>query len=543
MSEDRGGASVVVGARESRAQGEGRQEVETLLKTEERFVDSDHQADRAWLLGVQRKLYRWSQENPVGRYRDLWNWITDIRNLRCAWSTVAGNKGKRTPGIDGKTVASIVREQGKEVYLTEIREELRTGKYHPSPSRRKMIPKPGKPGEFRPLGIPTIKDRVVQSAVKQILEPIFEARFWHVSYGFRPGRSCHGALEHIRMAMRPIAKSEDGKRRALPYRWVIEGDIQSCFDQIDHHYLMGRIRQRLADRAVNRLLTEFLKAGVLAEDQIVRTEIGTPQGGIISPLLANIALSAIEERYERWVNHQRKTRRYRKCDGIKAAMDARSTDRKAGRPVYFPLRYADDFIILVSGSRKDAQREKEALEMYLMQTTRLILSPKKTKITSLKVGFNFLGHHARMKWDDRFGWTPRVEIPKTKIKDLRYRVKQITTRATTTWSLSQLLRNLNPILRGWGNFYRFCTGAKAILSSLDWYVRDRIWRWLEKKNPKSGRRQLIARRKASLNHPGCKVWKDGGEEQYLMGYLPVMRYRRGWMKTPVFAMTSGEPDA
>jgi len=287
----------------------------------------------------------------------------------------------------------------------------------------------------------------------------------------------------------------------------------------------------------------FLKAGALAEDQFIRTEMGTPQGGIISPLLANIALSAIEERYERWVNHQQKTRQYRKSNGIKAAMGARSTDRRIGRPVYFPVRYADDFIVLVSGSRKDAQREKEALEKHMLETTRLILSQKKTKITSLRKGFDFLGHHVRMKWDDRFGWSPRVEIPRMKIMDLRYRVKQITTRATTLWSLSLLLRKLNPILRGWGNFYRFCTGAKAILSSLDWYVRDRLWRWMEKKNPKSGRRRLMSRRQASLNHPRCKVWKEGGEEQFLMGYLSVMRFRRGWMRTPAFALTSGEPDA
>jgi len=155
---------------------------------EQRPVDSGHQADKAWLLNVQKKLYTWSRDHPDEAYRDLWNWITDPRNLRCAWRRIATNKGRRTPGIDGKTVGSIRREEGTEAFLDELRRALRSGSYRPSPCRRKLIPKPGQPGKFRPLGIPTITDRVVQSAIKQILEPIFEAQFWHVSYGFRPGR-------------------------------------------------------------------------------------------------------------------------------------------------------------------------------------------------------------------------------------------------------------------------------------------------------------------------------------------------------------------
>lgn len=152
-------------------------------------------------------------------------------------------------------------------------------------------------------------------AIKQFLEPILEARFWHVSYGFRPRRGCHGALEHIRMATRPRKTSNvDGKRHDTPYQWVVEGDIKGCFDHIDHHRLMNRVRQHCADRRVNRLLMQFLKAGALSEEQFLRTDAGTPQGGIISPLLANIALSVIEE-HERWVNHQTKRRARRSGDG------------------------------------------------------------------------------------------------------------------------------------------------------------------------------------------------------------------------------------
>jgi len=542
-TDDRGGgASEVVRARESRVQGEGRQGIGTLQKPEESPVDSGRQADLAWLLNVQKKLYQWSRENTDQQYRELWNWITDPRNLRCAWRHIATNKGKRTPGVDGETVGSIRRGKGESAFLNGVRNELRSNSYRPSPCRRKMIPKRGKPGKFRPLGIPTIKDRVVQCAVKQVLEPIFEAGFWRVSYGFRPGRGCHGALEHIRMTIRPRATAADGLRRNPPYQWVIEGDIKGCFDHIDHHSLMQRVRRRIADRKVNRLVVQFLKAGVLTKEQFLITSAGTPQGGIISPLLANIALSAIEERYERWVNHQSKTRQCRKSDGVTAAMNARSTDRRAGRPVFFPIRYADDFVILVSGDREDALAERQALTGFLRETLRLELSPEKTRVTPLIEGFEFLGHRVRLRWDPRFGYTPRVEIPKAKLADLRHRVKQLTRRKRILLPLSRQLKDLNPILRGWGYFYRYCTNAKRFLVQLDWYVGDRLWCWMRKKYPKAGARWIIQQRQRSQKGNRL-VWKADQLEQFLMGRIPVRRYRRGWMGTPDYARIPGEPDA
>jgi retron-type reverse transcriptase len=208
------------------------------------------------------------------------------------------------------------------------------------------------------LGIPTVRDRVVEGAVKNLLEPIFEASFWHVSYEFRPGRGCHGALEHIRMSMRPRAKAEDGRRQRTPYHWIIEGDIKGCFDHIDHHKLMQRVRMRIDDIKVTRLLGQFLKADVLADGLVLPTSEGTPQGGVISPLLANIALGVIEERYERWTHHRRKIRAHRSCDPVTAAMRVHMSDRIAGRPVFFPIRYADDFVVLVSGTREQAEEVK-----------------------------------------------------------------------------------------------------------------------------------------------------------------------------------------
>ena len=159
MSRRGRGASQVVRARESRAHGEGRQGVGTHPESEERSVDADQQADKAWLLDVQRKLYQWSRDNPAETYRKLWNWVTDPHNLRCAWRRAASNQGKRSAGIDGMTVARIRREQGEAAFLDGLCEQLRSGSYKPSPCRRKLIPKRGKPGKFRPLAIPTVADR------------------------------------------------------------------------------------------------------------------------------------------------------------------------------------------------------------------------------------------------------------------------------------------------------------------------------------------------------------------------------------------------
>ncbi len=402
-------------------------------------MDLDDQADEVWLLSVQRKLYQWSRAHPQDSYRDLWNWITEIRNLRCAWRKIALNQGRRTAGVDGMTVSGIRAGMGMDLFLEQIQCDLRSGRYKPGPSRRKLIPKPRQPGKFRPLGIPTVRDRVVQCAVKNILEPIFEASFWHVSYGFRPGRGCHGALEHIRLSMCPRVKAADGRRQKTPYQWVIEGDIKGCFDNIDHHQLMERVRARVIDGKVTRLIAQFLKAGVLADGFLLPTDKGTPQGGVISPLLANIALGVIEERYERWTHHRRKIQSRRKSDARTAAMWARMTDRQAGRAVFFPVRYADDFVVLVSGTREQAEREKADLAKYLRESMKLELSIEKTRVSDLTEGFQFLSQRVRYKWHPRFGYMPRIEIPTSKRADLRYTVKQMTTRATTQWSLPEPL--------------------------------------------------------------------------------------------------------
>jgi hypothetical protein len=204
-------------------------------------VDTDYQADRAWLLDTQRKLYTWAKTRPADAYRDMWNWVSDPRNLRMAWRRVESNGGARSAGVDRVTVDSIVKRDGVAHFLTDTRRRLRTGAYRPRPVRRVMIPKRGKPGQFRPLGVPTVRDRVVQAAVLQVLEPIFEADFKPVSYGFRPRRACRDALEHIRNAIRPTGRKTD-KDWGHFYRHCY--GAKAVFTRVDH-YVWDRLRRWL----------------------------------------------------------------------------------------------------------------------------------------------------------------------------------------------------------------------------------------------------------------------------------------------------------
>ena len=345
------------------------------------------------------------------------------------------------------------------------------------------------------------------------------------------------------MTMRPRAKAEDGRRRRAPYPWIIEGDIKGCFDNIDHHKLMQRVRARIGDIKVTRLLGQFLKAGVLADGIVLPTSHGTPQGGVISPLLANIALGVIEERYERWTHHRRKIRAHRRCDPVTAAMGARMSDRKAGRP--YSHRSGMPTTSSFSSQEPASKPRKKRRHSPRTCTRRWGWSyPSKRPTFPIRPRkIAFLGHRVRYKWHPRFGLMPRIEIPNDKRADIRYKVKQMTTRSTIGWSLSHLLQKLNPILRGWGNYFRFCTGASAIFASIDWYVGDRIWRWLMKKHGSLSRKKTTIRRLPSRLRPTRRVWREGATEQFLLSSLVVERFQRGWMRAPAFAMVPGKPDA
>src|SRR5215210_1939974 len=272
---------------------------------------------------MQAKLHRWAVADPGRRFDDLFNFVYDPGTLLVAFARVAGNRGARTPGVDGVTVVDIEEQVGLPGFLDDLRAAVKDGSFRPLPVRERKIPKPGGSGRVRSLGIPTITDRVVQAALKLVLEPIFEADFLPVSYGFRPRRRAMDAVAEIHLF------------GTKSYRWVLDADIEACFDRIDHTALMDRVRLRVKDKRVLALVKAFLKAGILTElGEKKDTPTGTPQGGILSPLLANIALSALDEHLHRpW-----------QPGGVVSTRSRRERRRAKGLPNWRIVRYADDCV-------------------------------------------------------------------------------------------------------------------------------------------------------------------------------------------------------
>ncbi len=508
--------------------------------------------DRLWLQSVQRKLYAQSRDHPDYRFDELWGLVTDPRNLRIAFGRVQRNRGARTAGVDRITVKKIV-QQGSEEYLVAIREDLRGGKFQPNPVRRVLIPKAGKPGVFRPLGIPTVKDRTVQAAMKQIMEPIFEAGFYPTSYGFRPGRSARGALAHLKALLLPRGAKRGNSAELLPFQWAIEGDIKSCFDHIGHHPLMVRVRRRIGDGKLNRLIVAFLKAGVMSETQFIRSDSGSPQGGILSPLLSNVALSIIDERYERQVYPRTGTTGSRRGRPVKPLTDPtliarratfnRASDKRRGLPVFMPMRYADDFVILVSSPDRDpgqcrmlAEQEKSDLAAMLETQMGLTLSTEKTLVTPVTSTMRFLGHHLRVRRHPRHRrLVPRLVIPKDRSQRLRRSIGLIFDRSTVTETLENRLKCLNPLLRGWGNFYRHAWGAKRVFAGIDNHVWWTIQRWLVKKHPDTPINQIAKQYGWHKPRQRALRWRDGDTVPVPLAAIRVVRYHQGADPGPHYA--------
>ena len=512
------------------------------------------QSDKDWLLSVQRKLYTQSQKDLSYVFEKLWGFITDSRNLRVAFARVARNKGRRTAGADRVTVAHVVAA-GADAFIEQTRKELREGAFRPGAVRRVLIPKPGQRGKFRPLGIPTVQDRTVQAAMKNILEPIFEADFFPCSYGFRPHRSAHAALEELRKLLLPQEiGTVDGPAIRLPYQWAIEGDIKGCFDNISHHGLMNRVRRRIADGKVNRLIVAFLKAGIMAEVRFLRSETGTPQGGILSPLLANVALSVIDERYERYVWPRRTPRPLTDPKAIKKRAsynrnNDRRTDQGLSRVVCIPVRYADDFIVLVSAphgpgeddrAREAAHQEKAELAKLLKETLNLELSEAKTAITQVTRPMRFLGTHVRVQHHPHFGWCSKNVIPKDRSKLLRSKVKAIFRGNARTAPLKSRLDLLNPLLRGWSAYYRHSWGAHRVFAALDSWVWWTIRKWLLQRHRPTTAGRLYAQ--YGWRKPRGKTvrWREDDTVPFEMVSQRVERYRHAWMTPPDFAQAEME---
>lgn len=441
---------------------------------------------------IQTKLHQWAKDDPDRRFVDLFNLVCDPAFLLVAWKRVRTNRGAKTAGVDAQTAYSITVERGEDRFLAELRADLKARTFQPLPVRERLIPKAG--GKKRRLGIPTVRDRVVQAALKLVLEPIFESGFQPCSYGFRPGRRAQDAIAEIHHFC------------SRSYEWVLDGDITACFDEIAHSALMNRMRRRIGDKRVLALVKAFLKTGILTEaGREEETLSGTPQGGILSPLLANVALSVLDEHFATaWA-------------AMGQTSSARQEYRRKGQATYRLVRYADDFVVLVAGTRSQVG-ELRAEVAAVLAPMGLRLSEAKTRIVHIDEGFDFLGF--RIQRHQKPGTARQLVYTypsKAALASVKRQVRKLT-QGMTTQSLAVLLYRLNPVLRGWTTYFRYGV-SKATFNYLRAFVWRRVVNWLRHKHR---RRNWAWLRRHHL--PGW--WPTDGEVTlFNPGGVPVTRYR------------------
>lgn len=388
-----------------------------------------------------KTLYLCAKESPTRRFHALYDKIYRPDILWEAWQRVKRKKG--SGGVDGQTIEQIVSEYGEGKFLNELYLELKDRRYHPSPVLRTYIPK--EDGKKRPLGIPTIKDRVAQMATKMIIEPIFEADFHDCSFGFRPKRNAHQAIARIRKASKKCF-------------WVVDVDIQGYFDNINQVKLMKLLEQRISDRRVLKLIRKWLEAGIMEEGNIRNTVTGTPQGGVISPLLANIYLNTMDRLWEKKFKHLGEL-----------------------------IRYADDYVIMC----KSKQQALDSIQVIqsIMGKLDLSINRDKSKLVNLWNdidGFDFLGFHNRKLPIRRKGGNTlyvMAHIPKKNaMKKMRAKIKAYTAPRNKLYlDIRELVKGLNRILQGLKNYYLLSPIAKRWLNRIDWYVLERLTLFYNKK--------------------------------------------------------------
>ena len=385
--------------------------------------------DRWWWIAhwvwTERMLTRLETSEPTTVWFGLWDKVIAERNLQAGFWAVWRNRG--APGVDGQTVPQFEAQEQAE--LAQLRQELRQQRYRRQPARRVWIPKAGTT-EKRPLGIPAVRDRTVEAALKHVLEPIFEHDFAEQSYGFRPGRGCGEAVQRVEQLL------EEGRA------WCVDVDFKSYFDTIPHERLLGLIRQRIVDGQVMALLEQSLKAGVLEELKGWQpTEHGTPQGAVISPILANLYFNPL--------------------------------DHQMAQCGWQMVRYADDLVVLCR-TKEEAEQALRHLRQW-SQEAGLTVHPTKTRIVNVQSeGFDFLGWHFRgdKKW-------PR----KKSLQKLQDKLRPLSGR-TNRRSLSEIIAQANPILRGWHGYFR--ASYRTGLSGPDGWLRRRLRAMLRKRNRRPG---------------------------------------------------------
>lgn len=451
--------------------------------------------------GMQTKLHRWAAVDHGRRFDDVYNLVYDPATLVMAFDRVAGNAGARTPGVDRRTVRYIQEVVGVEAFLDDIRDQLKTRAFVPLPVRERMIPKGQGSGKLRRLGIPTVRDRVVQAALKLVLEPVFEADFLPISYGFRPNRRAQDAIAEVH------------HYGTHGYHWVLDADIEACFDQISHPALVARVRARVKDKRVLALVKAFLKAGILTETgQREETNSGTPQGGILSPFLANIALSVLDEHFEgqwrQWSQKQRATR------------------QRKGLGTWRLFRYADDFAVMVNGSRAHAEAVRAEAARVLVPMG-LRLSEAKTRVVHLDEGFEFLGF--RIKRRRKRGtskWQVYTFIADKPVQALKRKIRSLTHRLSQA-KFGPVLFQINRILRGWGRYFRHAV-AKNTFDILRNFVWWRIVRWVKFRHRMRGKALWRWLRRPT----GWQPIVLEGVELFDISSIPVTRYRPRGTKIP-----------